>query len=191
MNYPAYITNLYKALDQGNINGARGTFDQIFASVEKTLKGYLARKHGSHWLETNGMDIVQSAGLKIWELLSAKRYDLAAGSNFTSWCVGILHNKYKDHWRKHSSCKEFMPYDKAHQSHADKAMQPDTECEQNENVLLIMEKVARLPEIQQAIVLDKIMEKTGVETAKSLGLTPVKVCRELKAARKTLSGYLP
>jgi hypothetical protein len=58
MNYQAYIANLYEALDQGNINGARGTFDQIFASVEKVLKGYLARRHGSNWLETNGMDIV-------------------------------------------------------------------------------------------------------------------------------------
>ena len=190
MNYQAYIANLYEALDQGNNNGARGTFDQIFASVEKVLKAYLARRHGSHWLETNGMDIVQSAGLKIWELLSAKRYDLAAGSNFTSWCVGILHNKYKDHWRKHSSCREFMPYEKAHKSHADKAMPPDMECEQDENVSLIMEEVAKLPEMQQVIVLDKIMEKSGVETAKRLGLTPVKVCRELKAARKTLSGLL-
>ena len=84
-----------------------------------------------------------------------------------------------------------MPYEKAHKSHADKAMPPDMECEQDENVSLIMEEVAKLPELQQAIVLDKIMKKSGVETAKRLGLTPVKVCRELKTARKTLSGQLP
>ena len=190
MNYPAYIKNLYEAIDQQNINGARGIYDQIYAAVEKVLKGYLIRKNGRQWVETNGMDVLQSTSLKIWQLLKEKKYDLSAKSKFTSWCIGILLNKRKDYWRKMSSCKEVTADDFTYKSHADKAMQPDMECEQNEKLLLIMKEISKLPKMQKTIVMDKIMHKSGVDIAKELKITPVRVSRELNSARKTLSKLL-
>ena len=191
MNYPEYIKSLYEAVDQQNINCARGIFDQIFVSVEKVLKACLAKMHGVHWLETKGVDVVQSAGLKIWDSLKEKRFDLGANSKFSNWCIGFLFNTRKDYWRKISCYKEVAADDFSYKSHPDKAMQPDVECEQYENALRIMDGISNLPELQKAIVLDKIMHKSGVDIAKKLGITTVKVSRELNSARKTLSELLP
>lgn len=190
MNYHAYVNNFYEAIDQQNMGGARSIFDQIFPSCEKKIKAYLIKRQGIHWLETRGIDIVQSVGLKIWQLLLKKRYDLNKKTNFISWCIGITINKYKDHWKKPHLKNEFNGNENFFNLHSSKEISPDKKCEQNENVELIMKKIIELPELQKNITLDKSMNMNGVETAKKNGITQVKASRLLKKARKSLSKFL-
>jgi len=189
MNYSIQIQLIYSALDHNNMDQARGIFEQLFASVETRLKNYLVSKHGRRWYESQGADIIQTAAMHMWKALLARGYDLSKNASFPGWCLGILHNKYKDSCRN-SSRKKLITVAMLSEPKPAHGFLPDENILQNEQVQVIMEKVMNLPQLQRDIVLDKISGLSGAETARRLGLTTVRVSREFHAARESLSGSI-
>lgn len=188
MNYQAMVALVYEALDSENDVDAKGLFDQLYSSIENNWKKYIIRKLGTAHLESTGVDIMQEGAVAVWLNLRDKKYDPNRNNNFLRWCFVILYKKLMNYYRSKYTKKQAVGMKQEWEaSIVDNAQRPDLECEQYEQAAKILLHIDNFPNLQRKIIMDKLEGISGVKTAETLGLTPVIVSRQLKAARNALA----
>ncbi len=160
--------------------------------------GELVRRHREHLYRLirahighsdEALDVTQATFIAAFDAL--KRYDPARP--FPAWLSRIAINKCRD-WRRRRVVRKFFtfasPLTEA-VNLADAAPLPDQVAGTAEELQRVMAAIAALPaSLKEPLILRAIEEKSELETAEILGISPKAVETRLYRARQRLAGQL-